>query len=445
MQGVAEPRGLRGHNPPGPQADQGAPCVRGHLAWDVGLGRVLRGSEINVSGIAASYHHPIVCFSKRFLQLRDLPKLNLPGWELEVPDLFKDTDRHPQDVVMVCKQFWASDQLAQPPLLWCPHSLYAGLKQVPWARKDRNVMSERHMKEYKKTAAAVVQKPWCLLRAGAYLEKWVADNQAGTYGAPPTIPLLTSMVGSEPVWGEDMAVEWQEYAPVPPAKIQVGPPKKRIRIEAQAVCGDRPRDVIPQPAGAPALPAPVSDDHEMGRGAGAPALPAPVNEEAKEEDDEPALPALTHQEVGDDMAMRAILAGDMPWQSQPGAGAPALPAPVNAEEEPRPALGVGAPALLAPPVRRRPAAAAAAPVAPALLAPQAKMRPAAAAAAPAARPAAKARGKAHPKAHAKARAKAHPKARGMQLGCSKCRWTSCSVCKDLGWRQRRAACEAREA
>ena len=188
--------------------------------------------------------------------------------------------------------------------------------------------------------------------------------------------------------------------------------------------------MIPQPAGAPALPAPVSDDHEMGLGAGAPALPTPVNEE----DDEPALPALTDQEVGDDMALRAILAGDMPLQSQPGAGAPALPAPVNAEEEPRPALGVGAPALLAPPARRRPAAAAAAPAA----------RPATGAKARAkahAKPHAKARPKAHAKAHAKACAKAK-RTRGMQLGCSKCRWTSCGKCRDLGYRQRRAAREA---
>ena len=87
-----------------------------------------------------------MCFSKRFLQLGDLPKLKLPGWELEIPALFKDTTRHPRDVIMVCKQFWASDQLAQPPLLWCPHGLYAPLTQVPWARKDRNVMSERQMK-----------------------------------------------------------------------------------------------------------------------------------------------------------------------------------------------------------------------------------------------------------------------------------------------------------
>ena len=138
-----------------------------------------------------------------------------------------------------------------------------------------------------KTAAAVVQKPWCLLRAGAYLEKWVADNQAGTYGAPPTIPLLTDMFSCAPVWVEDMAVEGQDYAPAPPVRIEVGPAKKR-RVEPWTVCGDRPRDVIPQVpgAGALALPAQVSGDDEMGfdspsedpqpaPGAGAPALPAP--------------------------------------------------------------------------------------------------------------------------------------------------------------------------
>ena len=192
-----------------------------------------------------------------------------------------------------------------------------------------------------------------MLRAGAYLEKSVADNQAGTYGAPPTIPLLTDRASCAPVWGEDMAVEWQDYAPAPPVRIEVGPAKKR-RVEPRTVCGDRPRDVIPQVPGADALalPPPVSGDDEMG-------------------------------------------SDSSTSSADPQPGSPALPAPA-----------------------------------------------AAAAAAPAARPAAKARGKAHPKAHAKARAKAHPGARGMQLGCSKCRWTSCSVCRSPLWRQRRAAREA---
>ena len=101
----------------------------------------------------------------------------------------------------------------------------------------------------------VVQKPWSLLRAGHYLEKWVADNQAGTFGAPPTIPLLTAMRLCAPDWGEDMAVEWKDYAPAP-VRIQVGLARKRLGVEPGAVCGHRPRDVIP-------LPAPVSDD-EMG-------------------------------------------------------------------------------------------------------------------------------------------------------------------------------------
>ena len=139
-----------------------------HGAWD--WKAFFEPLALNATGIAASAAHPPVCFSKRFLQLRDLPKLNLPGWELDVPPMFKDVARHPQDVVMVCKQFWASDRLAQPPLLWIPHAWFVRLSQIPWARVDRNTLSDRQVEEYRKTAAAVVLKPRCLLRAGIYLK-----------------------------------------------------------------------------------------------------------------------------------------------------------------------------------------------------------------------------------------------------------------------------------
>ena len=102
-----------------------------------------------------------------------------------------------------------------------------------------------------------MQKKWCLGRAKADLEKSVVDNHAGTYGAHPTIPLLTESVSCEPVRGEDMAVEWQDYAPAPLVRIEVGPPDKKAkhcrRVEPRTVCGDRPRDVIPQVLGADAL------------------------------------------------------------------------------------------------------------------------------------------------------------------------------------------------
>ena len=54
-----------------------------HGTWD--WVRFFEGLKVNVTGIAASQAHPRVCFSKRFLQFRDLPKLELLGWELEIP------------------------------------------------------------------------------------------------------------------------------------------------------------------------------------------------------------------------------------------------------------------------------------------------------------------------------------------------------------------------
>ena len=102
---------------------------------------------LNVSGIAASSWHPDVCFSKRFLQLRDLPQLTLPGWALAIPTVFQGHATHPQDVVMVCKQFWSDDRLAQPPLLWIPHSRFALLGRFPTAPQDRNILPDRQINE----------------------------------------------------------------------------------------------------------------------------------------------------------------------------------------------------------------------------------------------------------------------------------------------------------
>ena len=209
-------------------------------------------------------------------------------------------------------------------------------------------MSHRQVHEYKKTAVAVVQKPWCLVRVGAYLEKWVADNQAGTYGFPPTIGLLTDAVCSEPTWGHDMAVEWRDYAPVAPVRIEVGPARKRAYIE-------------PQPA--PALLEPA-DDAEEPVDAGALVLPEPADE--------------------DD------LAGFLEF----GGGNAVAPAPAPAA--PRATAVVAVAPVPKAPVLRRPAAAPA------------------------------------------------PTARGMQLGCSRCRWSKhgCSKCRKVEWRQRRADREA---
>ena len=91
---------------------------------------------------------------------------------------------------MVCKQFWSDDRLAQSPLLWIPHSRFTPLGRFPTAPQDRNTLSDRHIKEYKKTAVEVVNSPWSLHRAGAYLLSMVADNEAMKVAKPAPIPFL---------------------------------------------------------------------------------------------------------------------------------------------------------------------------------------------------------------------------------------------------------------
>ena len=100
-------------------------------------------------------------------------------------------------------------------------------------------------KSTEKTAVAVIKKPWCLLRAGAYLDEWVANNTAGTYGWPPHLGFLAD-APCEPSWASEMAVEWRDYAPAPPVRINIGPERNQKKARVAV-----PEDVV--------LPADVED------------------------------------------------------------------------------------------------------------------------------------------------------------------------------------------
>ena len=94
-----------------------------------------------------------------------------------------------------------------------------------------------------------VKKLWGLLHVGAYLEEWVANNTAGTYGWPLHLGSLSD-VPCEPSWVSEMAVEWRDYVPGPPVRINIGPErnKKKARLA-------RPEDVM--------LPAGVEDGVDL--------------------------------------------------------------------------------------------------------------------------------------------------------------------------------------
>ena len=145
---------------------------------------------LKVSGIAASVLHTSVRFSKRFLQCRDLPQLNLPGGELDTPTVSQGHVTRPHDVSMPCKQLCPDARLAQPPLRWIPQSRAALLGRCPTTPQDRSRLSGRTIKEHKNAAVAVVERPWSLHRAGAYLVGWLAHTAARKFAKPPAIPFL---------------------------------------------------------------------------------------------------------------------------------------------------------------------------------------------------------------------------------------------------------------
>ena len=161
-----------------------------------------------------------------------------------------------------------------------------------------------------------MKKPWSFGRAGAYLEQWVANNAAGTYGWPPDLGFLVNMMG-EPSWASDMAVEWRDYAPAPPVRITIGPErnKKKARLA-------RPEDVV--------LPPDVEDGVDL-------ELP---------EDVEDVMVLPSDVEDGVDL--------ELPEDVEDGVD---LELPEHVEDvEAGPELG-GIAAAPAPPVLRRPAAA----------------------------------------------------------------------------------------
>ena len=48
--------------------------------------------------------------------------MNLPGWSLEVPDIFAAEPEHDNDVIACCKRLWSDTSLAHAPFLALRHS-----------------------------------------------------------------------------------------------------------------------------------------------------------------------------------------------------------------------------------------------------------------------------------------------------------------------------------
>jgi len=224
----------------------------------------------SMSGIAASKYNTEVCHSKRFLRREDLKIMDLPGWEVETPEVFKDVPQSPKDTIMLCKHFWSDDRLSQPPVVVFPHKYLERLPPCPTRSAARNPV--KTVKEFLKTATEIEKPPWKMHAAAQYLRMWLYMNETSCHKSDP-LPLkwvadakYPSTIGVVKPPLEDIT----KYAPQPPAKITVNRAQVKIMAtprEAQPGAasselselpdGLDAEDVPPPPKGAPAKVTPA--------------------------------------------------------------------------------------------------------------------------------------------------------------------------------------------
>ena len=156
-------------------------------------------------------------------------------------DLDQDEEGNPNDPVLLAKHWLCSRQLSQPPTV-----LFQNLPAIPWQNlrtmpaAPRTVLTAESRKQYEKTAEAVLELPWQLNAASAYLRNWLARNGQGN-GVPPDLTFVVEGPSFLPgsVHEASTLPTWQDFAPegavavLRKAKAKAVP-KDKAKAKAQA-------------------------------------------------------------------------------------------------------------------------------------------------------------------------------------------------------------------
>lgn len=133
-----------------------------------------------------------------------------------------------QDVFLLCKQFMHSTFLTQKPLLVLPANRLSRLPPGgPGKVVPRNDLGERTINEFRKTARAVEQRPWCLIAASHYLYELCENNEKKRWPNPPVLKFINTPVEElVPLIDQrdnvGLPVELTDFAPGTPRKVEVG-------------------------------------------------------------------------------------------------------------------------------------------------------------------------------------------------------------------------------
>lgn len=150
----------------------------------------ISGAGVQVSGLAATHLEPNTCHLWRFIPRSMLPLVLDHQADVQKCDAWVGLPENDSDVVLLVKQYLHSSTLAQEPLLFLPEVLAGKLQKQQLGLRMRNPLGERVAKEFLKTAAAVSRPPWNLVKAQAYLEALVRNNESGHQGTPPTLNFI---------------------------------------------------------------------------------------------------------------------------------------------------------------------------------------------------------------------------------------------------------------
>ena len=168
-------------------------------AWEKGL-KPIHGREIHVevidstmnfqklfvpldlqfSGLTATHREPETAHVWRFCRRDALS--NYEGshdWTVECTHpRYTDEPARPADVVLLLKQRMSSSSLCQMPMKILLAAVAKGIDGAKLDTMRRAALSEREVKEYRKTAAAIEkQHPWELFNAADYPRQLCANNE----------------------------------------------------------------------------------------------------------------------------------------------------------------------------------------------------------------------------------------------------------------------------
>lgn len=152
----------------------------------------LHGVDVQLAGLAATHIEPDTNHVWRFGR-RDMVPDVMTDQAIEVEVMHEAWQGMPsdgRDVVLFVKQYMHTAELTQAPLLVQPYEVAQKLRKGDLRVMLSNQLGERVVREYRKTASALGQPPWNLLKAQEYLNHLCDESEQGLQRAAQELNFL---------------------------------------------------------------------------------------------------------------------------------------------------------------------------------------------------------------------------------------------------------------